>query len=111
MKRLEKQLPSKASFSPILQLNCSNLCYISVKDLRVTKIVKEIKFEGAWGELECKKMFPEAIIDKIFEKSSGCEIAHCGKSLFSVFQEFFASIDKTFTFAGRLGAGLSFYAA
>ena len=56
-------------------------------------------------------MFPKAIIDKIFEKSSGCEIAHCGKSLFSVFQEFFASIDKTFAFAGRLGARLSFYAA
>ena len=24
----------------------------SVKDLRITKIVKEIKFEGVWGDLE-----------------------------------------------------------
>ena len=26
-----------------------------MKDLRVAKIVKEIKFEGVWGELEAKK--------------------------------------------------------
>ena len=28
----------------------------SVKDLRVTKNVKEIKFKGVWGELESKKV-------------------------------------------------------
>ena len=28
----------------------------SVKDLRVTKNVKEIKFEGVWGDLESKKV-------------------------------------------------------
>ena len=28
----------------------------SVKDLRVTKNVKEIKFEWVWGELESKKV-------------------------------------------------------
>ena len=28
-----------------------------MKDLRVTKIVKEIKFEGVWGDLESKKCF------------------------------------------------------
>ena len=28
----------------------------SVKDLRVTKNVKEINFEGVWGELESKKV-------------------------------------------------------
>ena len=28
-----------------------------MKGLRVTKIVKEIKFEGVWGELEPKKGF------------------------------------------------------
>ena len=31
-----------------------------------------------------------------------CGVAHCGKELISVFQEFFASIDKTFIFAGGL---------
>ena len=28
-----------------------------MKGLRVTKIVKEIKSEGVWGELEAKKYF------------------------------------------------------
>ena len=28
----------------------------SVKDFRVTKNVKEIKFEGVWGELESRKL-------------------------------------------------------
>ena len=30
-----------------------------MKGLRVTKNVKEIKFEGVWGELDSKKTFPE----------------------------------------------------
>ena len=34
------------------------------------KIVKEIKYEGGWGELEAKKMFPETTIHKIFETNS-----------------------------------------
>ena len=37
------------------------------------------------------------------------EIAHNGKSIISVFQEFSASINKTFLLAGRLGTRLSFY--
>ena len=28
-----------------------------MKGLRVTKIVKEIKFEGVWGKLEAKRFF------------------------------------------------------
>ena len=38
-----------------------------------------------------------------------CEISHNGKSLVSVFQEFSASINKTFILVGRLGTKLSFY--
>ena len=34
---------------------------------------------------------------------------HYGKILISVFQEFFASIDKIFILAGGLGTRLSFY--
>ena len=37
------------------------------------------------------------------------EIVHKRKSLVSVFQEFSASINKTFILAGRLGTRLSFY--
>ena len=45
------------------------------------------------------------MIHKILE----CEIAHYGKSLVSVFQEFFASINKIFILAGGLRTRLSFY--
>ena len=38
-----------------------------------------------------------------------CKIVHYEESLISAFQEFFASIKKTFILAGGLGTGLSFY--
>ena len=38
-----------------------------------------------------------------------CEIAHNGKSLISIFQEFSSSINKTFILAVGLGTRLSFY--
>ena len=41
-----------------------------MKGLRVTKIVKESKFKGVWGELEAKKMFPETTTHKIFDTNS-----------------------------------------
>ena len=44
----------------MLGLFCHSIALIlglnSVKDLRVTKNVKEIKLEGVWGELESKKV-------------------------------------------------------
>ena len=58
MKRLEKQLPSKANFTTFLQLNCSNFRLKPCeRGLKVIKIVKEIKFEGFWGELGAKNCF------------------------------------------------------
>ena len=36
-----------------------------MKCLQIKNIVKEIKFEGVWGELEEKNLFPETIIRKI----------------------------------------------
>ena len=44
---------------------------------------------------------------KIFEANS--EIAHNGKSLASVFQEFSARISRAFILAWEMGAGLLFY--
>ena len=41
--------------------------------------------------------------------SFSCEVAHEGKSLISVFQEFFTSISKFFNLVGALGTRLSFY--
>ena len=41
-----------------------------MKNLIVTKVVQKIKFEGDWGRLESKKLFPETVIDKIYETNS-----------------------------------------
>ena len=67
-------LPSKTKalfynlVAPILGWNC-------VKDLRVTKIVKQIKFEGVWDKLVAKLCFQiETIIQKIIEKNSGFHV-------------------------------------
>ena len=46
------------------------------------------------------------ILDKL---QFSCEIAHYGKSLISLFQEFFDSFDKILILWGRLGTRLSFY--
>ena len=45
-----------------------------MKGLRVTKIVNKIKYEGVWGELEAKKMFPEATIQTWFMSNSSFRV-------------------------------------
>ena len=35
-----------------------------MKDLRVTKVMKEIKFEGIWGKLKAKKGFQRQPLTK-----------------------------------------------
>ena len=67
---------NKASYQirQILELFCHVNALIldqnSVKDLGVTKQVKEIKFEEVWSELESKKKFPETKNYKISETNS-----------------------------------------
>ena len=56
MKRSGKQLPRKDNFRTFLPLNCFNFRFKQCERLRVTKNVKEIKFEGVWGELESKNV-------------------------------------------------------
>ena len=57
MRRSEKQLASKANFSTFCSLVAPILGQSCVRELRVTKIVNEIKFEGVRGELEAKNCF------------------------------------------------------
>ena len=40
----------------------------SVKGLRVTKVVKDIKFEGVWGELESKNISRDSYLQNIYDK-------------------------------------------
>ena len=72
-----------------------------MKDVRVTKNVKAIKFEELGGELESKK----GSRDNNSQNTGTCN----RKSLSSVFQEFAPTTPKTFIFAKRLDTRLSFY--
>ena len=81
-----------------------------MKDLRVTKIVKEINFEGVWNELESKKCFQRQSVAKYLRLTLvSCEIARHGKSLIAIFRDLFASTNKIFILAGGLGTRISFY--
>ena len=69
-----------------------------MKGLRVTNIIKEIKFEEVWGELESKKRFSKTISHKVFETSSSFHVkAHYRKSLIAIFQKFLLVL-KSFSF-------------
>ena len=65
-----------------------------MRGLRVIKIVKEIGFEGVWGELEVKKCFQgqsEAIIHRVFGTNSSfhVNIVHYGKKFNFCFSRVF----------------------
>ena len=64
VKRSEKQLPSKENVRAFLQLNCSNFKLSRVKGIRVPKMLKEIKFERVWKELEVKNCFQRQTFTK-----------------------------------------------
>ena len=55
--------------------------------------------------LELWLFLSSTTIHKIFDTNSSFHVKY-GKSFISVFQEFFASINKTFILAGGLGTGL-----
>ena len=57
MKGSEKQLPIKANCCTFCNFITLILSSNFVNELRVTKIVKRIKFEGVWGELKAKNCF------------------------------------------------------
>ena len=66
-----------------------------VKNFRVTKIVKQIKFEEVWGNSEARNCFQKQSFTKYLRQTIvSCEIAHYGKSSISVFQEISTSTDK-----------------
>ena len=67
-------------------------------------------FKGVWGELESKKGFQRQPVTKYLRPTVfSCEVVHYRKRLISIFHEFFASINKTFSLAGELCTRLPFY--
>ena len=58
--------------------------------------MKEIKYEGIWGDLESKKRFPETITHKIFETNFSFHVNEhtTGKALFLFFKSFLLALTK-----------------
>ena len=66
-----------------------------------------MNFEGTWGEVEAKIVSRDNHGQNILDKLEfSCEIAQYGKTLICIFQQFSASIKKTFSLGGRLGTNL-----
>ena len=110
----QKHQKSSYQVRRTLALFCNLICLISghnsIKALRVTKIVKEIKFEEVWGKLKSKKGFQIQSFTKYLRLTLVfLEIVHYGKSLTSVFQECFDSINGIFILKWRLSTRLLFY--
>ena len=45
-----------------------------MKSPKVGNVVTEGKFEGVWGELETKKMFPQTIIHSVSETNTNFHV-------------------------------------
>ena len=70
-------------------------CWNCVKGVRVTKIVKQVKFEGAWVELKAKTVFTDNRGQSISDKLQFLwKMAHYRKSSICSFKDRFASIHK-----------------
>ena len=48
-----------------------------MQDLRVTKNVKTIMFEGICGKIEAEKKFPETMTCELFETNSSVHVEQC----------------------------------
>ena len=86
MKRSEKQLPTKASFS--LFFNLIDLVKTVWKALELQKLSKKNKFQRVRDKLEAKKRFQETIICKLCETNSSFHVKLCtmGKFWFLFFK-------------------------
>ena len=73
----------------ILGLNC-------IQVLRVTKIVKQIKFEGAWWKVRSKILFAERILAKIYQTNCSFFVKQhaTGKVQFVFFKNFLLVLTK-----------------
>ena len=80
-----------------------------MKGLRVTKIVKETKFEVVWGKLEPKIIFPETKYSQNMFSCFHVKERTTVKVKFLFFKSFFFSVNKIFILAGGLGTRLLFY--
>ena len=80
------------------------------KAWELPKLSKKFSLTGSGASWNQKKVSRDNHSQKNYGKLwFSCKIAHYGKGLNSFFQEFFASVNKMFILAGRLGNRVSFY--
>ena len=87
--------------APFCKLVSLILSYNCFKGLRVTKIVKQIRFEGFMGNLETRNCFQRHSFTK-FLKQFSCKIVHYEKNSISLFQEILITTDEIFILGGKL---------
>ena len=81
-----------------------------MKSLRVTKIVKEIKFEWVWGELEAKNCFQIQALTKYLRLTRVFMGHSTLRETFNFcFPRVFLSINKIFILTATLSSRLFFY--
>ena len=101
-----KDWKSSYQIKEVLALFCLSIAlmvgYNCVKELRVTKIVKEIKFERIWGWTRIKKCFQK----QSFTKPLGPTLVFMWNS---ALPQKFNFCFSTFILKERLGTRLSFY--
>ena len=78
-----------------------------MKGLTVTKIVKEIKFEGVWGKLESKKGFQRQSVLKYLRLTLGfmCNRALREKNLIANLGSFLLALTKCAFLQGEWALG------
>ena len=108
MKSSEKQSPSKASFRPC-HLIALILGQSSVEGVKVTKNIKEMKFEEVWGEIESKRAFQRQWLTGYLGLTPVL-VWDCARRGGGWGHWFSASVRGAFILEGGLGAGLPFYA-
>ena len=82
-----------------------------LKGLRVTKIVKQLKFQGSLRWVKNKKLFAEIIILKIFGTNCNFHVKYSTlqENSISVLQEIFTSTDKILILEGGMNTRQQLY--
>ena len=103
VKRSEKQLASKASFSTFLELSCLNFRLKLCERVKTYKKCERNQVDEE--KIVSRNNHSQNIRDKIFETHVN-HVKLRKKVLISIFQQLFASINKIFILGGRLSTRL-----
>ena len=104
LKRSEKQLPIKTNFCPFLQIGCTNVSLKLYQRTQSYQNYQTNQIQRSLRQVKNKILFAETTLGKQHQANSVffCETAPIGKSSISIFQKFYASIEKNLILGGWL---------